>query len=262
MLVLFRPSPRSMVKAFMASRVYRAKPVEHSESQRFYFEDYIDSDSLDYDSLYGQYKEQFGGLDFLEDERLLEIVEDEVFWASRFRQPDRFQLILTVLGQIEKGGTKPYLAQQSPEAKEMKDRVRRVTGEFRRAKQFLTFVADEGNKALVGRASFQHRIHDLVLRHFAKRNPGYSVVILDEEHAHICFKDEILVDQRKRFPERPGRREASRYWVLLTDLKHLESKKDKEYYAGQLPANYWKWVSEGAQVLSPIPRITLDDFSA
>lgn len=260
MLVLFRPSPRSIVKAFMASRVYRAKPVEHSESKRFYFEDYVDSDSLDYDSLYSQYKEEFGGLDFLEDERLWEIIEDEIFWASRFNLPDRFQLTFTVLSQIEKGGTKPYLAQASPEAKEMKDRVRRVTGEFRRAKQYLSFVEDDGNKVLIGKASFEHRIVDLVLRHFAKKRPGYSIAILDDEHAHICYKDEILVDQRKKFPERPGKREASRYWMLMTDLKHMESKKDREYYAGALPTNYWKWVSDGAQVYGTIPKVTLDDF--
>ena len=132
MLVLFKPSPRSVIKAYMAGRVYKAKPVEDMESKKFYFEDIVDSESLDYDALYSQYKEEYGGLDFLEDEKLWEILEDEIFWASRFNSPDRFQLIFAVLSQIERTGTKAYLAQQSSDAKEMKDRVRRVTGEFRR----------------------------------------------------------------------------------------------------------------------------------
>ncbi|MFY9605699.1 MAG: DUF4130 domain-containing protein, partial [Thermoplasmata archaeon] len=260
--VLFKPSPKSIVKAFIASRVYRGKPIEEEENKKFYFEESVDAESLDYDSLYSRYKEEFGGLDFLEDQKLWEILEDEIFWASRFNSVDRFQLVFTVLAQIERTGTKAYLAQQSPEAKEMKDRVRRVTGEFRRAKQYIAFAEDAQNKVMIGKASFEHRIIDLVLRHYAKRHPGDSVVILDEEHAHICFKDEILIDSRKKFPERPGRKDAARYWMLFSDLKHLESKRDREYYAGALPTNYWKWVSDGAQVFGTIPKTTLDDFSS
>lgn len=262
MLVLFKPSPKSIVKAFMASRVHKGKPIEEEENKKFFFEESVDSESLDYDSLYSQYKEEYGGLDFLEDDKLWEILEDEIFWATRFSSLDRYQLIFTVLAQIERKGTKSYLAQQSPEAKEMKDRVRRVTGEFRRAKQYIAFAEDVQNKVMIGKGSFEHKIVDLVLRHFAKRHPGYSVVVLDEEHAHICYKDEILIDSRKKFPERPGRRDASRYWTLFSDLRHLESRKDREYYGSAFPTNYWKWVSDGAQVYGTIPKTTLDDFSA
>lgn len=262
MLVLFRPSPQSIVKAFMASRVHKAKPVEDTEDKKYYFEDLIDAEPLDYDSIYGQYKEICGGLDFLEDPKLWDILEDEIFWASRYNSPDRFQLIFNVLSQIERNGTKAYLAQNTGEAKEMKDRVRRVTGEFRRAKQFLTMAKDDANKAMIGKASFEHKIVDLVLRHFAKRYPGYSVVILDDAHAHILYKDEVLIDARKKFPEKPGRRDSSRYWMLLTDMKHLESKKDKDYSSGALPRNYWKWVADGAQVYGAIPKVTLDNYAS
>jgi hypothetical protein len=260
MLVLFKPSPQSILKAFMAGRIHKAKPVEDTDSKQFFFEDSVDAESLDYDSVYSQYKEQFGGLDFLEDDKLWEILEDEIFWASRYNSLDRFQLIFTVLGQIEKGGTKPYLAQQSSEAKEMKDRVRRVTGEFRRAKQFLAFAKDEPNKAMIGKGSFENKIVDLVLRHYSRRYPGHSIVLLDDEHAHILYKDEILIDSRKRFPERPGRKDTSRYWMLLTDMRHMESKKDRTYASEALPRNYWKWVSDGVQVYGTIPKVTLDSF--
>jgi hypothetical protein len=261
MLVLFKPSPQSMVKAFLASRVHKAKPVEDTDKKKFYFEDSIDADALDYDSIYAQFKEVFGGLDFLEDAKLWEILEDEIFWASRFNSPDRFQLIFTVISQIEKTGTKAYLAQQSAEAKEMKDRVRRVTGEYRRAKKFLTFASDDSNKAMIGKGSFDHLIVDIVLRHFARRYPGYSIAILDEENAHILFKDEVLIDSRKKFPERPGKRDSSRYWMLLTDMRNLESKKDRTYSGAAHPRNYWKWVSDGAQLYGTAPKVTLDSFS-
>ena len=261
MLVLFKPSPESMIKAFLASRVHGAKPVETHEGQQFFFEETIDSDSLDYDSIYGQYKERFGGLDFLEDEKLWELMEDDIFWASRYNAPDRLNLVFTVLTQIEKTGTKAYLAQASLEAREMKDRVRRVTGEFRRAKQFIAFVEDRSNKVVTGRGSFEHRIIDLVLRHFAKRFPGYSIVILDDLHAHICFRDEILVDSRKKFPEKPGRRDSSRYWAMLSDLKHLEDRKDPDYSLTKPPRNYWKWIADGAQAPGAAPKVTLDDLS-
>ena len=260
MLVLFKPYPQSIVKTYMASRVHKAKPIEDGDDRKFYFDEALDAEKLDYDSLYSQYKEAYGGLDFLEDDKLWEIMEDEIFWTSRYNSLDRFQLIFTVLSQIERTGTKAYLAQQSPEAKEMKDRIRRVTGEFRRAKQFLTFATDEKNKAVIGRASFEHKIVDLVLRHFGKRHPGYSVVVLDNEHAHICYKDEILIDSRKKFPDKLGRRDTSRYWTLLSDLKHLESKRDKDYSLPALPKNYHKWVADGAQVYGTIPKVTLDSY--
>ena len=261
MLVLFKPSPQSIIKAFLASRVHKAKPVEESDGKRFYFEDFEEAEKLDYDSIYGQYKEQYGGLDFLEDGKLWEILEDEIFWASRYNSLDRVQLVFKVLAQIEKSGTKPYLGQQSAEAKEMKDRVRRVTGEFRRARQFLVFVADEGNKAMISKGSLEHMIVDLVLRHYAKRYPGYNIVILDEEKAHILYKDEVLVDDRRKFPERPGRRDSSRYWTLLADPRNLDAKKDGTYLTTEFPRNYWKWVSEGVQGLGASPKVTLDSFA-
>ncbi|MCX6657664.1 MAG: hypothetical protein NTY62_03105, partial [Euryarchaeota archaeon] len=61
MLVLFKPSPKSIVKAFMASRVHKGKPIEEEENKKFFFEESVDAESLDYDSLYSQYKEEYGG---------------------------------------------------------------------------------------------------------------------------------------------------------------------------------------------------------
>ena len=262
MLVLFGRTPRSIITAFLVSRVTGAKPTLREAGRQFYFDETTDADKLDYDATYREFKERFGGLDFLEDEKLYEIVEDEVFWASRYRSPDRFILIFSVLAQIEKEGTRGYLAQNSPESKEMKDRIRRVTGEFRRAKGYITLQEDDKNKVLVGRASLEHDIADLVLRHFAKKRPGHTIALLGDETVHICFNNEILVDSRKRFPEKLTRKDASRYWTLLTDVKHLETRRDPKYSAEPLPKNYWKWVGEGVQEESPQPRVTLEDFGA
>ncbi len=262
MLVLFGPAPRSIVTAFLVSRVTGAKPTPRDHGRQFYFDETTDADKVDYDATYREFKERFGGLDFLEDEKLYEIVEDEVFWASRYRSPDRFILIFSVLAQIEKEGTRGYLAQNSPESKEMKDRIRRVTGEFRRAKGYITLQEDDKNKVLVGRASLEHDIADLVLRHFAKKRPGHTIALLGDETVHICFNNEILVDSRKRFPEKLTRKDASRYWTLLTDIAHLESKRDPRYSAEPLPKNYWRWVGEGTQEESAPPKVTLEDFGA
>jgi hypothetical protein len=260
MLVLFKQSPQSIIRAYMVGRLENAKPVEDTAKGKYFFDETVRADGLEYDPLYARFKERLGGLDFLEDDKLYEILEDEIFWASRYNSPDRFQLIFTVLGQIERTGTKAYLAQQSPEAKEMKDRIRRVSGEFRRAKGVLSFSEDQRTKAITARASFEHTILDLVLRHYAKRKPGYTVVLLDEENAHICLNDEILVEPRDKFPDRPGRKDSERYWTMLTDLRHLESKKDPKYLTEQLPRNYWKWVSEGVPTAGGVSSATLDDF--
>lgn len=260
MIVLFTPSPQSIIKAFMASRVYKAKPIVADDKKQFYFDDTMSADSLDYDSLYSKYKEVFGGLDFLEDDRLSEILEDEIFWASRYNSPDRFQLIFTVLSQIESEGTKKYLAQESPEAKEMKDRIRRVTGEFRRAKAYMSFSQDPKHRIAIAKGSLEHNIVDLVLRHFAKRNPGYSIAIIDDDVVHILYNDEILIDSRKKFPEKFSRKDFGRYWLLFSDMKHLESRRDKTYSLTQPPRNYWKWISDGAQAFGTVPKVTLDDF--
>ena len=262
MLVLFGPAPKSIITAYLVSRVTGAKPTPRDHGKQFYFDETLDADTADYDAQYRLFRDKLGGLDFLEDEKLYEIVEDEVFWASRYRSPDRYNLIFTVLAQIEKEGTRSYLSQKSPESKEMKDRIRRVTGEFRRAKGFITFQEDAKNKVLVGRASMEHDIDDLVLRYFAKKHPGYSVAILDEETAHICYNNEILTDSRKKFPEKLSRKDTGRYWTLLTDVKHMESKKDPRYSAEPLPKSYWRWVGEGAQEESVPPKVTLEDFGA
>ena len=262
MLVLFGRTPRSIITAFLVSRVTGAKPTLREAGRQFYFDETVDADAADYDAQYRQFRDRFGGLDFLEDEKLYEIVEDEVFWASRYDSPDRFNLIFTVLGQIEREGTRGYLAQGSPESKEMKDRIRRVVGEFRRARGAIAFQEDERNKALVGRASFEHDIADLVLRHFAKKRPGRSIAVIGEEDVHILYNNEVLIDSRRRFPEKLSRKDSGRYWTLLTDVKHLETRRDPKYSAEPLPKNYWKWVGEGVQEESPQPRVTLEDFGA
>jgi hypothetical protein len=261
MLVLFSTSPRSIITAYIASRIHHAKPIEKSRSQRFFFEETLDADSLDYNDLYSEHRENRGGLDFLENPKLFEILEDEIFWTSRFNARDRFQLIFKVLELIETKGTKAYLSQEGPEAKEMKDRVRRVTAEFRRAKDFLSFKEDSENKAIIARGTFEHRILDLVLRHFARRKPGYAVAILDEENAHICMNDEILVEPVDKFPRKKGRKDAKRYWQLLSDVRYTDSRKDPDYDVGELPENYWKWVSEDTREIATTGAKTLDDFS-
>ncbi len=260
MLVLFSASPKSMITAYIASRIHHAKPVEKAPNQKFFFEDVLDADTLDYDALYSEFRERHGGLDFLENPKLFEILEDEMFWASRFNARDRLQLIFSVLELIERKGTKAYLSQDTPEAKEMKDRVRRVTAEFRRARDFLSFAEDADNKAIIGRGSFEHRILDLVLRHFARRRPGYAVAILDEEHAHICVNDEILIEPVAKFPRRKGRKDAKRFWLLHSDMKYVSARRDPDYAAGDLPGNYWKWISEGTGGATRTGARTLDDF--
>lgn len=260
MLVLFRPSPRSLIKAYLASKVHSGKTVERTRGQKFFFEETLDADGLEYDGLYEEYKERFGGLDFLENPKLYEILEDEIFWASRFAARDRFRLIFRVLELIEAKGTKAYLAQEAPEAKEMKDRVRRVGGEFRRARDFLSLTEDTANKVLIGKASFEHRVVDLVLRHFARRKPGYAIAVLDDRHAHICLNDEILIESRDRFPTRKERKDAKRFWLLLSDMKTLNSKRDPDYDKESLPENYWKWITEGTETTSVPGTRTLDDF--
>jgi len=260
MLVLFKRNPRSMITAFLASRVHNAKPLQASRGRQFYFEETIDADEIEYDPLYSEFRDRFGGLDFLEDEKLYGIVEDEIFWASRYESRDRFNLIFGVLAQIEQHGTRDYLAQKTAESKEMKDRVRRVTGEFRRAKGNIPFDEDRKNGILIGKASFEHDIIDLVLRHYASRKPGNTIVILDREHAHICYEDEILIDERSKFPEKITRKDSKRYWSMLSDPKHIESMKDPAYRDILLPGNYWKWVTEGQEEGASGQMITLDDF--
>lgn len=261
MLVLFSASPKSIITAYLASRMHHAKPIEKARNQKFFFEETLDADSLDYNDLYATHRNAHGGLDFLENPKLYEILEDEIFWASRFNSRDRFQLIFDVLRLIETKGTKAYLSQEGPEAKEMKDRVRRVTAEFRRAKDFMSFKEDTENKAIVARGTFEHRILDLVLRHFARRKPGYTVAILDDEHAHLCKDDEILIEDVGRFPRRSGRKDARRYWLLLSDVRYTNSRKDPDYDIGELPENYWKWVSEDTGEIATTGSKTLDDFS-
>ena len=97
MLVLYKPCPQSILKAFMASRLHKAKPVEDIPGTRFYFEDTIDVDKLDYDSIYSQYKESFGGLDFLEDEKLWEK------FKSKIQKDINSEIIGLIKKEVENG---------------------------------------------------------------------------------------------------------------------------------------------------------------
>lgn len=260
MIAIFSLEPRSLVMAYLLNRTRGAKPVQFDPSRKYFFDDVVDTRKSRWDEIYSEFRDRYGQIDFLEDSKLYEVISKEIFWALRTRARDRAALALEVMHQIEQNGSKSYLSEATPEAKEMRYRIKRVLGEFNRALQYIRFVRSERPPLSISKASFDSDIADMVLRAEAQRHPGNTVAIYDEDWVRILAGGIPYFAKRKKVPVSQDRRNFSQFWTNLLESGSQLLTVDEVHLVQEIPPIVFPSVSDSRST-EPIKEMSrLDDF--
>lgn len=236
MIVIFGLDPRSAVLAHILSRLRGAKPVLFNRDKQYFFDDVVDARAADFDSAYSEFRERYGKLDFVEDRKLYEIVSNEIFWGLRFKAIDTPSLMMRVISLMHENGTKEYLSESSPEAREMRFRVKRVLSEYNRAIRFVKFSRYSECKLSLARASFENDLVDMVMRAEAGRNPpGTTVAIYDDLSVAILINGQPYLARRQKIPLVPDRKEFERFWGGLPESGKRLLIKDEKHSLREIP---------------------------
>lgn len=260
MIAIFSLEPRSLVMAYLLSRTRGAKPVQFDPSRKYFFDDVVDTRKSGWDEIYSEFREKHGKIDFLEDSKLYEVISKDLFWALRARARDRAALAIEVLHQIESSGSKDYLSETTPEAKEMRYRIKRVLGEFNRALQYIRFTRSERPPLSISKASFDSDIADMVLRAEAQRHPGNTVAIFDDSSVKILAEGIPYLAKRKKIPVYPDRRNFAQFWANPVEAGSQLLTVDEVHMIQEIPPIVFLPApdSRAAESLRELSR--LDDF--
>ena len=262
MIVVFGLEPRSAVIAYMLTRLRGAKPALFDREKWYFFDEVIDARKEDFDDTYRDFRERFGKLDFVEDRKLYEIISNEIFWGLRFKAIDTPALMMKVLGLIHEKGTKEYLSENLPEAREMRFRVKRVLAEYNRAVRFIRFTRYGDLKLSLARASFENDLADMVLRAEAGRNPpGTTVAIFDDLSIAILVNGQPYIGKKQKIPLSSEKKEFEHFWGGLPDSGKRLLAKDEEHSIREIP----ELPSQKAEELEAQQKkgiASLDDFAA
>lgn len=236
MIVVFGLEPRSAVIAFMLTRLESAKAVLFDPEKQYYFDEIEDARASNFNKIYEEYREKFGKLDFLEEQKLYNVMSTEIFWSLRFKARDNASLLLQVLDQIHIQGSKGYFAETTLEAREMRFRVKRVLGEFNRALRFVRFENHSEVNLKIANASFESDIVDMVLRAEVTRSPtGYIAAIYDEREIEVMLNGETFKAKRQRIPLIPERKDFKNFWRGLPETGRKILVKDEVHSLKEMP---------------------------
>lgn len=260
MIALFSLEPRSLVVAFMLTRLRGAKAMRHIPGRRFFFDDVVDASTADYDRIYSEYREQFGKMDFLEDLKLWDVISGELFWAMRYTSRDSDNLAIHVLGQIASSGSKGYLSESTPESDEMRSRVKKVLAEFNRAIRFVKFRRFERPALSMAAATFRNDIADMVLRAEAIRVPGNIVAIEQGKIVRILHNGEPYIVRHHRVPLTPERRDFQRFWEGFPQTAKSFLERDEIHALKEMPKIVLPKTGEQPEGAERYETATLYDF--
>lgn len=262
MIVVFGLEPKSVVVAYMLEKMKGMKAVMFDPERRFFFDHIEDARAADYDKIYEEYRAINGKIDFLEDQKLYDIISNDIFWALRFGSMDRGPLVLQMLGEVAKSGSKGYLSESAPESREMRFRVRRVMAEFNRALRYISFARFDEVKLSLASASFENDIADMVLRRESARGPeGYTVAIQGERCVSILLNGTPYLAKTQKVPLSPERKEFKRFWGGLPDSGEGAIWKDEMHNIAEFPRLPMPKEQDMPEKVPDRQTSTLDDFA-
>ena len=261
MIVIFGLEPKSVVVAHMLEKLRGMKAVMFDPERKFFFDQVEDARTADYDKIYEEYREKNGKIDFLEDPKLYDVISGDIFWALRFGSLDRSALVLQMLDKIGATGSKSYLAEETPESREMRFRVKRVLAEFNRAQRYIKFDRFEEVKMSLGSATFENDIADMVLRTELSRCPeGYCAAIQGEKTVNLMINGMPFLAKSRKIPLASDRRGFKHFWGGLPESAGDAIWADEMHRIKEFPGLLLPKGRDAAEKVPDRQISTLDDF--
>ncbi len=172
-----------------------------------------------------------------------QLFKEEIFFAARHH--DYKEAILDkVIEQYETKGPSYVLCKVSNEARIFRNWARQVKFERHRAIALIRLIPIEQRGVLYGEFEVRHKTHELIMLHFMKRFPTYSILIFFGNEACVGRDGEIF----RETVERPNipivKDEFEKYWLTFYKSQYIEERRNIPYLKRMLPKKYWKWTPE------------------
>lgn len=277
MLALYIAAPRSIINAWLLSKIRGASPVFAGNMNSFFFSENAGNDhntlnasSFSLHLLYKEYRETRGEISFIEDMNHLRHLEHRIFHALRsgtksVGSGSNFSMVLKVLDQALDKGPEYVTAKISKEARELYSRSSKVRTEIRRARDLVRL--EPKDDMLVGRGRFEHAVEDLVVLYFSERYPENKLVLVSKGRAFVCSEGELWIESADKYGtpygKKKGKRDGDfdRYWEAYYDSQYITGRRNRKLALRGLPKKYWDWVEEGWKIDHGIPGVKLEDFN-
>lgn len=173
-------------------------------------------------------------------------LKQEVFFALLNHDPHKYEIIDKVIDQAEQKGISYVLCKVSPEARRFIHLARQVSAERYRATAFLRLQPIDQYKVLMGEFELRHHTAELIMLHFMKRFPQYTIILIFGDEAVIGKNGEIQrekIDRKKMtLPKQPD--EFEKYWLAFYKSQFIAERLNLKYLKRMIPKKYWKWVTE------------------
>lgn len=169
------------------------------------------------------------------------------------RDAGKYRLIDQAIAQAKDHGISYVLCKISPEAKKFYSLAAAVAREKHRAISFirlqpvtLPLGEEKQQQILYGEFTLEHQTAELVMLHFMKRFPRYTIMLVFGEEVYLGKSQEILRHKFKKknlvLPTVQDKFERS--WLAFYRSQYIPERKNLRYLKRMLPKKYWDWVSE------------------
>jgi probable DNA metabolism protein len=191
-------------------------------------------------------KEKIAQLGNLSEKEAFSFLKQEVFFALLNRDPNKYEIIDKVIDQAEQKGISYVLCKVSAEARKFIHLARQVSAERYRATAFLRLQPIDQYKVLMGEFELRHHTAELIMLHFMKRFPQYTIILIFGDEAVIGKNGAIQrekIDRKKiTLPKQPD--EFEKYWLAFYKSQFIPERLNLKYLKRMIPKKYWRWVTE------------------
>lgn len=158
----------SLLKAAISSKLYGYKPVFEGKFNEFLCSEFIHTKEMKLNELLLDWEWKIGKVkDFMK-------IKNAVEFASRHKNVD-FSIIINTIIECLVRGPEFVFSHGNDVVRKFWKYARAVRREYRNSVSFMR-IRKVGN-SLLGKTQFNHKINDLIIRHFEKRFPGANIEI-------------------------------------------------------------------------------------
>jgi probable DNA metabolism protein len=175
-----------------------------------------------------------------------QLFQRKAMLALLHKNPDRFKVVDAAEQQAQTKGLSYVLCKVSPEAKKFLDYARQVGFEYHKATSFIRLKPIDQQRILMGEFEIRHQTAELIMQHFMRRFPTYTVMLIFGNQAYIGRDKEIYqrTIERQKISPPTVVDEYEKYWLAFYKTQFIPERKNLRYLKQMIPKKYWHWVTE------------------
>jgi len=171
---------------------------------------------------------------------------ERIFYALHHGASRKVSVIEKTILQSMNKGVSYVLEKMSMEAVQFARLASEVAREIHQAKAFIRLVPLETPKILFGEWELNHETIYFIMKHFLRRFPEYTILLLTGTQAYAGQGSEIweeTIDRRQlNLPAKKD--EFLDEWLTFYQSQYIPQRKNIKLFKKHVPQKYWKFMEE------------------